>query len=105
MHKKTKSYVDEATDFHDKEIPKMDSNATCLAAISLDSALIKHRNYYLQVFLKSVNAFLKKEIKDWTKKEITTDLNVILMILMKNRLELNIKTKFFDRAILDKQFW
>ena len=64
MHKKTKSYVDEATDFHDKEIPKMDSNATCLTAISLDSALIKHRNYYLQVFLKSVNAFLKKEIKD-----------------------------------------
>ena len=30
----------------------MDSNHTCLAVISLDSALSKDGNYYSQVFLK-----------------------------------------------------
>ena len=35
-----------------KEIPKVDSNYTCLAVISLDSALNKYGNYYPQVFLK-----------------------------------------------------
>ena len=43
---------DEVTDFYDKKIPKVDSNHTCLAVISLDSALKKDENYYLQVFLK-----------------------------------------------------
>ena len=32
--------------FYDKEIPKADSNHTCLAVISLDSALNKTGNYY-----------------------------------------------------------
>ena len=36
---KIKSHGDEVTDFYDKEIPKVDSNHTCLAVISLDSAL------------------------------------------------------------------
>ena len=49
---KIKSYGNEATDFHDKEIPKVDSNHTCLPIISLDSALNKDENYYPQVFLK-----------------------------------------------------
>ena len=49
---KIKSYGDEAIDFHDKQIPKMDSNYTCLVVINLDSALKKYENYYLQVFLK-----------------------------------------------------
>ena len=31
---KIKSHGDEVTDFHDKEIPKVDSNQTCLAVIS-----------------------------------------------------------------------
>ena len=35
---KIKSYGDEVTNFYDKEIPKVDSNNTCLAVISLDSA-------------------------------------------------------------------
>ena len=35
-----------------KKIPKLDSNHTRLAVISLDSALKKNGNYYLQVFLK-----------------------------------------------------
>ena len=43
---KIKFYGDEVTDFHDKEIPKVDSNLTCLAVICLDSALNKHGNYY-----------------------------------------------------------
>ena len=44
---KIKSYGDEVTDFYDKEIPKMNSNYTCLAVISLDSALKKDENYYM----------------------------------------------------------
>ena len=35
-----KSHGDEVTDFYDQKIPKVDSNHTCLAAISLDSARI-----------------------------------------------------------------
>ena len=35
-----------------KKMPKVDSNHTCLAVISLDSALKKDDNYCLQVFLK-----------------------------------------------------
>ena len=49
---KRKSHGDDVTDFYDKEIPKIDSNHTCLAAIGLDSALKKEDNYYPQVFLK-----------------------------------------------------
>ena len=49
---KIKSHSDEVTGFYDKEIPKVDSNHTCLAVISLDSALKKDDNYYPQVFLK-----------------------------------------------------
>ena len=36
-----KSHNDEVTDFYDKKIPKVDSNHTFLAVISLDSALKK----------------------------------------------------------------
>ena len=49
---KIKSYGHEITDFYDKKFPKLDSNHTCLAVISLNSALKKDGNYYLQVFLK-----------------------------------------------------
>ena len=38
---KIKSHGDEVTDFYDKEIPKVNSNHTCLAVISLDPALRK----------------------------------------------------------------
>ena len=40
------------SDFNDKIIHKVDSNHTCLAVISLDSALKKDENYDPQVFLK-----------------------------------------------------
>ena len=49
---KIKFHGDKVTDFYDKENPKVDPNHTCLAVSSLDSALNKDKNYYLQVFLK-----------------------------------------------------
>ena len=54
----------EVTDFHNKEIPKMDSNHNCLAVISLDSVLKNDKNYYLQVFLKECKYVEKNVIKD-----------------------------------------
>ena len=48
---KIKSHGDEIADVYDKEILKVDSNHTCLAVISLDSALKKDDNYYPQAFL------------------------------------------------------
>ena len=41
---KIKPNDDEVTSFYDKQIPKVDSNYTCLAVISLDSALKKDEN-------------------------------------------------------------
>ena len=49
---KRKSHGVEVTYFYDKEVHRVGSNHTCLAVISLDSALKKDRNYYRQVFLK-----------------------------------------------------
>ena len=46
---KIKSYGDKATD---KEMPKAGSNHTCLAVITVDSALKKDENFYPQVILK-----------------------------------------------------
>ena len=59
---KIKSYCGEATDFHDKEIPKEGSNHTCLAVISLDCALKKDEKCYPQVFLKECK-YIEKEKK------------------------------------------
>ena len=42
---------------------KVDSNHTCLAVITLDSALKKNDNYYLQVFLKEWKYIEKKVIR------------------------------------------
>ena len=39
-----KSYGDEATDFCNKEIPKVGFNQACLAVITIDSALNKDKN-------------------------------------------------------------
>ena len=46
---KIKSHGDEVTDSYDKKIPKVDCNHTCLALITLDSALKKDDCYYPQV--------------------------------------------------------
>ena len=45
-----------------QNIPKVDSSHTCLAVISLDSALKKDENYYLQVFLKEYKYIEKKVV-------------------------------------------
>ena len=58
---KIKSHGDDVTDFYDKKIPKVDSNYTCLAVISLDSAIKKDNSYYLQVFLKECK-YIEKRI-------------------------------------------
>ena len=48
MKTKIKSHGNEVADFCDTK--KLDPNHTCLAAISLDSALKKNDNYSPQVF-------------------------------------------------------
>ena len=62
MITKIKSHGDDVTDLYDKKIPKVDSNYTCLAVISLDSAIKKDDSYYLQVFLKECKYIEKKVI-------------------------------------------
>ena len=57
---KIKFHGDEVTDFYDKEIPKVDSDHTCLTEISLDSALKKDENCYPQVFLIE-SKYIKKK--------------------------------------------
>ena len=42
---KIKSHGNKVTDFFDKKVPKEGSNHTCLAVITLDSALNKNDNY------------------------------------------------------------
>ena len=78
---KLKSYGDEVTGFYDKKIPKVDSYHTYLAVISLDSALKKDGNYYLQMFLKK-----RKYIERKVIRHINYNLSD-LMCLMKNKLE------------------
>ena len=52
MKTKIKSYSDETTAFHDKEMSKVCSYRTCLAVITIDFAFKEDDNYYHQVFLK-----------------------------------------------------
>ena len=49
---KIKSHGDEVTDFYAKEIPKVDSNHTCIAVIRLDSALKKDESCFLNTLRK-----------------------------------------------------
>ena len=60
---KVKSYGDDVKDFYDKEIPKVDSNYTCLEVIRLDSALKNDENYYPQVFLKECKCIKNRVIR------------------------------------------
>ena len=45
LRTKRKSHGDEVADFFDEEISKVDSSHTCLAVISLNSALKKDEHY------------------------------------------------------------
>ena len=52
---KVKSHGDEVTDFYDKEIPKVGYSHTCLAVISLDSALNKECKYIERKVIRHIN--------------------------------------------------
>ena len=49
---KIKSYSNEATNFHAKEMLKTGPHHTCLPVINVDSALKEDENYYPKVFWK-----------------------------------------------------
>ena len=68
-----------------KKIPKLDSNHTCLAVISLNSALKKDGNYYPQVLLKECK-YIEKKVVRYIHDNLS-NLLVLLMSLMKNKLE------------------
>ena len=51
---------DEATRFHDEDMPKAGSDYICLAVIIVDFILQEDENYYAKVFLKNVNTLRKK---------------------------------------------
>ena len=83
---KIKSLDDEITDFYDKKFPKVDSSDTCLAVISLGSALKKSDNYYLPLFLKNCKYIEKKVIRH-TIDNLESSFDVYDG-LMKNKLKL-----------------
>ena len=60
---KIKFHGFEFTDFYDKETPKVDSNHSCLAVISLDFAFNKDGNYYPQILLKECKYTDKRVIR------------------------------------------
>ena len=60
---KKNSHGDQVTDIYDKEIPKVHSNHTCLAVITLDFVGKKDESYYLQVFLKECKYIEKNVIR------------------------------------------
>ena len=75
-----KSHGDEVTDFYNKKISKVDSNHTCLVAISLHSALKKHDNCYPQVFLneckyteKKVARHIHRDFSDFSSSSDESD--------------------------------
>ena len=54
--------TDEVTDFYDKGVPKVDCNRTCLAVISLDSALKKRWRLLSSSFFKRVFKYIEEKI-------------------------------------------
>ena len=63
MKTQRKSHGNGATDFYGKKIPNLDTNHTCLAVSSVDSALKRKDTYYLQVFLKECKYIEKKLVR------------------------------------------
>ena len=70
---------------------KAGSNYTCLAVMTIDSALKRYENYYLRVFLKEYKYVEKEMIR-----HITEDLQYLLISLMKNKL---VWVSFLERKI------
>ena len=69
MKTKVKSYGDKAAGYHGKEIPKTGSDCTCLAVITIDSALKEDENYYPQSLLKECK-YKEKELISNIVKDI-----------------------------------
>ena len=63
MKSKIKSHGNEVQIFTIKKIPKVDSNHACLAVISLDSALEKDDNHYLEMLSKACKYTKEKAIR------------------------------------------
>ena len=88
-----KYFGDDAKDFRDKKIPEVGSNYTCSAVILIDFVLKeKDEKYNLQVFLNECKS--SKEEKMMIRY-ITDDLEIFLMIMLKNRLKLNSLSDLF----------
>ena len=67
---KLKSYRDVATDFHDKEMPNLGYNHTCLPVTNIYSVFKKDENYYLQAFLREY----KYQIH-WKSEKVIRNIN------------------------------
>ena len=63
LKNKVGSYGHEAIDFYDTEVPKKDSNYTCLSIILIDFVFKNDDSYYPQVFLKGCKYTKKKKKK------------------------------------------
>ena len=71
LKNKVGSYGHEAIDFYDTEVPKKDSNYTCLSIILIDFVFKNDDSYYPQVFLKGCKYTKKKKKRLgiwWLKK-------------------------------------
>ena len=60
MKTEIKSHGNEVTDFYNNKIPKLGSNHTCLAVITLDSSLKKDNSYNPQSYYQKIVDRLKK---------------------------------------------
>ena len=63
LKSKVKCFGDKVTDFYAKKNHQVNSNYTCLAIISLDSALKKDETYCPQVFLKACKYIEKRVVR------------------------------------------
>ena len=88
-------YGDKARDFHNKEVPKVDSSCTCFAFISLDSIF--------EVKLLSPSAFKRMQVH-WKKmnRYITDDLENSSDDL--NNKNIKARIRKFKTVILREQF-
>ena len=75
------------------KIPNVDSNHTCLALVSLDSALKKDMNYYPQVLLKEckyierkVNRHVNDNSSDFSYSDVSDEewIKSIRLMIFKN---------------------
>ena len=77
LETKIKSHGDKVTDFNDKKFPRLDSNHTRLAVITLDSALKKYDSHYPQLFLKECKCNLGLQFLLW--KEVSFSQNNVMI--------------------------